>query len=71
MKTRRSAIPASRLIRLSRFGGLVAALASVRRNWWLFPAEAFFGQRKIGGTDQLAAKLRARGDVGALMELQL
>ena len=71
MKIRRTALPASHLIRLSRFGGLAAALASVWRKWWMPPAEAFFGQRKIGGTDQLAAKLRARGDVGALMELQL
>lgn len=46
-------------------------LASDRRNWRLPPAEAFFVQRKIGGTYQLAAKLRARVDVGALVELHL
>ena len=46
-------------------------LASDRRNWRLPPAEAFFVQRKIGGTYQLAAKLRARVDVGALLKLHL
>jgi predicted unusual protein kinase regulating ubiquinone biosynthesis (AarF/ABC1/UbiB family) len=45
-------------------------IAGDRRNWRLPPAEAFFVQRKIGGTYQLAAKLRARVDVGALLHAQ-
>ena len=42
-------------------------IAADRGNWRLPPAEVFFVQRKIGGTYQLAAKLRARVDVGALL----
>ena len=44
-----------------------AAIAGDRRNWRLPPAEAFFVQRKIGGTYQLAARLGARVDVGKLL----
>ena len=46
-------------------------IAADRRNWRMPPAEAFFVQRKIGGTYQLAARLRARVDVGALVERHL
>jgi predicted unusual protein kinase regulating ubiquinone biosynthesis (AarF/ABC1/UbiB family) len=42
-------------------------LAADRGNWRLPPAEAFFVQRKLGGTYQMAAKLRACVDVGALL----
>jgi predicted unusual protein kinase regulating ubiquinone biosynthesis (AarF/ABC1/UbiB family) len=38
-----------------------------RSNWRMPPAEVFFVQRKLGGTFQLAAKLRSRVDVGALL----
>ena len=46
-------------------------IAADRGNWRLPPAEVFFVQRKIGGMYQLAAKLRARVDVGALLALYL
>jgi predicted unusual protein kinase regulating ubiquinone biosynthesis (AarF/ABC1/UbiB family) len=46
-------------------------LAADRGNWRLPPAEAFFVQRKLGGTYQLAAKLRARVDVADLLRKHL
>jgi predicted unusual protein kinase regulating ubiquinone biosynthesis (AarF/ABC1/UbiB family) len=47
------------------------ALASDRSNWRLPPAELFFVQRKLGGTYHLAARLRARVDIGALLRARL
>lgn len=42
-----------------------------RANWRLPPAELFFIQRKLGGMYHLAAKLRARVDIGALLRVHL
>jgi predicted unusual protein kinase regulating ubiquinone biosynthesis (AarF/ABC1/UbiB family) len=53
------------LMRSIRDQGL--ALLYDRANWRLPPAELFFIQRKLGGMYHLAARLRARVDVGALL----
>ena len=42
-----------------------------RANWRLPPAELFFIQRKLGGMYHLAARLRARVDIGALLRVHL
>lgn len=46
-------------------------LLNDRANWRLPPAELFFIQRKLGGMYHLAAKLRARVDIGALLRVHL
>jgi predicted unusual protein kinase regulating ubiquinone biosynthesis (AarF/ABC1/UbiB family) len=53
------------LMRSIRDRGL--SLIYDRANWRLPPAELFFIQRKLGGMYHLAARLRARVDVGALL----
>ena len=53
------------LMRSIRDQGL--ALLSDRANWRLPPTELFFIQRKLGGMYHLAARLRARVDVGGLL----
>lgn len=57
------------LMRTIRDQGL--ALLNDRANWRLPPAELFFVQRKLGGMYHLAARLRARIDVGALLQDRL
>ena len=57
------------LMRSIRDQGL--ALLGDRANWRLPPAELFFIQRKLGGMYHLAARLRARVDVGALLRVYL
>ena len=47
------------------------ALLNDRANWRLPPAELFFVQRKLGGMYHLAARLRARVDIGALLRIHL
>ena len=47
------------------------ALLNDRANWRLPPAELFFIQRKLGGMYHLAARLRARVDIGALLRVHL
>jgi predicted unusual protein kinase regulating ubiquinone biosynthesis (AarF/ABC1/UbiB family) len=47
------------------------ALANDRSNWRLPPAELLFVQRKLGGTYHLAARLRAKIDIGALLRQYL
>lgn len=42
-----------------------------RANWRLPPTELFFIQRKLGGMYHLAARLRARVDIGALLREHL
>jgi predicted unusual protein kinase regulating ubiquinone biosynthesis (AarF/ABC1/UbiB family) len=46
-------------------------LLNDRSNWRLPPAELFFIQRKLGGMYHLAARLRARIDIGALLRSHL
>ena len=46
-------------------------LLNDRANWRLPPAELFFVQRKLGGMYHLAARLRARLDIGALLRKHL
>jgi predicted unusual protein kinase regulating ubiquinone biosynthesis (AarF/ABC1/UbiB family) len=46
-------------------------LVEDRTNWRLPPAELFFVQRKLGGMYHLAARLRARVDINALLVAQL
>jgi predicted unusual protein kinase regulating ubiquinone biosynthesis (AarF/ABC1/UbiB family) len=46
-------------------------LLNDRANWRLPPAELFFIQRKLGGMYHLAARLRARLDIGALLRKHL
>jgi predicted unusual protein kinase regulating ubiquinone biosynthesis (AarF/ABC1/UbiB family) len=57
------------LMRSIRDQGL--ELLNDRTNWRLPPAELFFIQRKLGGMYHLAAGLRARVDVGALLRAHL
>ncbi len=57
------------LMRSIRDQGL--SLLYNRANWRLPPAELFFIQRKLGGMYHLAARLRARVDVGALLRRHL
>lgn len=57
------------LMRSIRDQGL--ELLNDRSNWRLPPAELFFIQRKLGGMYHLAAKLRARVDIGALFRAHL
>jgi predicted unusual protein kinase regulating ubiquinone biosynthesis (AarF/ABC1/UbiB family) len=47
------------------------ALLNDRANWRLPPAELFFIQRKLGGMYHLAARLRARVDIGALLRVHV
>jgi len=47
------------------------AVASDRASWHLPPADMLFVQRKISGTALLAARLKARVDVRALVQAQL
>lgn len=44
------------------------ALFNDRANWRLPPTELFFVQRKLGGMYHLAARLRARIDIGQLLQ---
>jgi predicted unusual protein kinase regulating ubiquinone biosynthesis (AarF/ABC1/UbiB family) len=46
-------------------------LVEDRANWRLPPAELFFVQRKLGGMYHLAARLRARVDINALLVAHL
>lgn len=46
-------------------------LLNDRQNWRLPPAELFFIQRKLGGMYHLAARLRARVDVAAMLRRYL
>lgn len=57
------------LMRSIRDQGL--ELLNDRTNWRLPPAELFFIQRKLGGMYHLAARLRARVDVSALLRAHL
>jgi predicted unusual protein kinase regulating ubiquinone biosynthesis (AarF/ABC1/UbiB family) len=57
------------LMRSIRDQGL--GLLNDKSNWRLPPAELFFVQRKLGGMYHLAARLRARVDIGALLRVHL
>ena len=51
-----------------RVGDQATELRLRQRYWHLPPPELLFLHRKLGGTYLLCARLRARIDVGALME---
>jgi hypothetical protein len=44
------------------------AIAADRQNWHIPPVDTLFVQRKLGGVFLLAARLKARVDVRALLQ---